>query len=384
VVDDPARQQVRLEVINPTCVKAIHKNEVGMIDYAVIEYYIHDPLFPDKANEYAKYTEVITPDYFRTYRNGEQFAYYVSPIGDPIAEWENEYGFVPLYHAMHNDVGMTWGANAYYGALQKINELNDIASIINDGARNQVRFPIAITGATSTQVSLGGSSNDTPAKDSLNVITLPADATIQALPPNINLADGLQTIQEILAELERDFPELSLHRIRDGGNLTAPGVKSAYSDAIARIQSAMVVYDTTLVEAQRGAIAIAGMRGYRGYEGFGMGVLYEDALDHNVKLRPVINDTLTQAERINLIAQVADNSANSVLLAELGLNEDEVEAIVQKSDNRMGMTYTSQLSQAPQEDLGLDPEQVGEANADSRIQDADLFSALQMMEAMDE
>lgn len=376
VVDDVKRGVVRMEVLDPTCVRHLEKDDAGVITRVVIEYYVANA---ERLGALDMYTEVITPEKYQTFRNGNLYDYYQNAMGEPIAEWDNDYGFVPVYHALNRDVGMLWGANVFYNSMQKINEINDIASILNDGARNQVRFPVVFSGAKANDVVLGGSSNDTPNKDALNAIYLPKEATVTPLVPNISLADGLLVIQEVLAELERDFPELALHRLREGGNLTAPGVKSAYSDAIARIQEAMSNYDATLVEAQRGALSIGAMRGYEGYQGLGMGI--DDVrFDHNIKLRPVIDDTLGKAERIALILQSADSTASSVLLPELGLSEEEVAQITEASNGRMGITYAGQLSMQneplPDDVNGDGAKQAVEG---SKVNAGDLASVLAMM-----
>ncbi len=371
VVDDVKRQQVRLEVLDPTCVRFMEKDETGAIAKIAIEYYVPDPL---NSSKWVTYTEVITPERYQTYREGVLFAYYQNLLGDPIAEWDNDYGFVPVFHAMHRDVGMVWGANPYYASIQKVNELNDLASIVNDGGRNQVRFPVAIAGAKAqSEVSFGSASNETPSRDALNALFLPEKATITPIQPNISLADGLQAIDGVLKELERDFPELALHRIREGGNLTAPGVSAAYSDAVAQIQEAMANYDATLVEAQRAALAIGGMRGYTPYQGLGLTSLLDDTLDHNIKLRPIIDDTLGKAERINLILQSAESVAGRILLGELGLNETEIGEVLANVDAKFGFYSALDMPRPP---IQVTPQQASQAQAGAELRLTDIVKMI--------
>jgi hypothetical protein len=323
IVDDIQAQQVRMEVIDPSKVKTVKRNPDGSIAFVELEYYIRNE------GKMALYCETITPDQFTTRIDGEITAIWQNGRGEPVAEWDNEYGFVPMVHVLHTDVGLAYGAPAAHGTLHKINELNDLASILNDGMRKQVNMPMVTIGGKVETVDYGTDRSgnavnraDTPQKDTVNVLNIPNEnATVLFPAPTISIADGLQNVINIESELEKDLPELALHRLRDGGNLTAPGVTSAFSDAIAKYQEARGNYDTGMVEAHKMAIAIGGMRGYKGYQGFNLMSIENGNLDHQISARPVINDTLSLKEQMELTLQAIAANVPKELYTKMGWSE---------------------------------------------------------------
>lgn len=329
IVDDIQAQQVRMEVIDPSKVKTVKRNPDGSIALVEIEYYIRNE------GKMVLYCETITSDTFTTKIDGEVEAVWQNGRGEKVAEWDNEYGFVPMVHVLHTDVGLGYGAPAAHGTLHKINELNDLASILNDGMRKQVNMPMVTFGAKVASVDFGTdrsanavNRDDDPKKDTMNALNFPETARAEFPAPTISIADGLQNIINIESELEKDLPELALHRLREGGNLTAPGVQSAFSDAIAKYQEARGNYDTGMVEAHQMGVAIGGMRGYKGYQGFNLMSLENGNLDHQISARPVINDTLSLKEQMELTLLAIAASVPKELYTKMGWSETVAQTLV--------------------------------------------------------
>lgn len=350
VIDDIQRGMVYIEPIDPRKIKSIETSPSGTIERVEIEYYVNH-------NDQLKlYTETITPDTFSTKLDKQPHAFHTNARGEMVDEWRNEYGFVPMVQVMHRDAGMLYGATPYYGSLHKINELNDLASILNDAARKQAQMPLIFKNVRATNQDLGSDNssnsvnrNDSPAKDSVTTLNITGDnADVVPLPPTLDLSSGLANIQAVLEEVERDLPELALHRMRDGGNLTAPGVRSAYDDAISRIREARGNYDSGLVEAQRMAVSIGGMRGYSGYEGFDLSSMVNGNADHMIAQRPVINETLSTSEQVTLTLQAMVSNAPSAVYQKLGWAEGDVEELVasQQAQSNMFMLAQSTTGQA--------------------------------------
>jgi len=339
IIDNTTARRVRLEVVDPRKIKHIEKDDAGDIVYAVIEYRRQPPGRPDAPSEL--YTETITQESFSTQLDGKPAAVHTNGQGDGVQEWANDYGFVPLVHTAHRDIGLAFGAVPYSATLHKINELNDFASIVNDGGRRQVQMPLVSTGVRG-DVTIGADqsrnptdTSDTPKKDEVAIINLPGkDATLTSIAPSINLADAAVIINMILEELERDNPELTLHRIRQGGNLTAPGIRGAYDDGASRIIDARTSYDSGLVRAHKMAVAIAGFRGYDGFEDYALESRDNDDTKHNIGDRPIIGDTLAKNEKISLTIQAAGSPAAEVVLEEMGYSKDAIDRVTGAADEQ--------------------------------------------------
>jgi hypothetical protein len=405
VVDDIQHEHIRIEAVDPAKVKKIEKESDGTITYAEFEYYIRDT----DTGFNRLYREVVTPELFQVFTRQEvrvngllvgfeniPFSYHTNGRNEVVSEWANDYGFVPLVHVQHTDMGLMFGAPAVHGVLNKINELNDLASVVNDGMRNQVQLPLvtinAILGTLdfgsdqSTNTTADNSSIDTPRKDTMKVLNISGDgADLKALPPTINIADALQNIINIQNEIENDLPELALHRIREGGQLTAPGVRSAYDDAIARFQEARGNYDTGLVAAQKMALAIGGSQGYDGYGGFSLLSLKDGSLDHQIANRPVISDTLGLDEQINLTLQALSRNAPRSIYLKMGWSDDEADEFIasgQTSRNQfmLGMSKPQpDVASAPPNDPNATPDDAFRAKQDTAVNQNDLMNANQLL-----
>lgn len=381
IVDDIQTGIVYIEPVDPRKVKSIETDSKGSITRIIFEYYMR----VGKDNK--KYTEIVTPELFQTFLDDEPAALNTNGRGEDVAEWRNEYGFVPCVHVPHRDVGMTYGGNAWYTVMHKINELNDLASIQNDGARRQVQMPLFGFGISHGNVDVGSDNSqqtydrsDTPRKDTQTLLNYNKDGRIEAIAPVLDLANSMGLINEILAEIERDLPELSLHRLRDGGNVTAPGVRAAYDDAIARIQEARGNYDAGLVEAQKMAIAIGGMRGYDGYSGFNLMSLERGDLDHYIEDRPVINDTMSSSEMISMTLQAMASKAPRTVYTKIGWSDSDADEILEAQESSTAsfmQNFTPPQDETPPEA----PQDAVNNNNASMVSEADILAADEMVAA---
>ena len=317
VADDVEARKVRLEVVQPYKVQALDVDGAGNVTAATLEY-----LREDDGGEYT-YKLEIDKALFKSYRNGKD-----------DDEWPNLYGFVPLVQVQHRDVGMGWGTYAFHGSEAKIDEVNDAASVLNDGVRKMVTPPLAITNATAqTTVTTGADGTKTPGqglKDETPILYLPKDAIVTYLTMPINVADATANVQALLEELERDMPELAMHRLRQISRPTAPGVKAAFDDAITRVEETRSLYDDGYVRAQKMAVSIGGFRGYEGFEGFDLNSYAAGDMEFYVRGRPVIQDSLAKTERITAFQQAASLSGpyQRFILQELDVPETDIQEAI--------------------------------------------------------
>jgi Phage portal protein, SPP1 Gp6-like len=323
VVDDRDHGRVRMEVLDPRKIKYIERDDVGNIKRAIIEYMDYDesqPLTPNSTpqNKPYMYTETIDDESFKTYRDGQPYAYYEDADGHLVPEWENEYGFVPLVIAQHRNYGLEWGGSAYSNTTSKIDELNDAASLLNDQVRKAVQT-IWWAAGVSKGTDLAAS---TDKRDEVPMVYAPEGSQPHAMVAPIDITAAIKNLEEMLAEIERDLPELSLHRLRDRGQLTAPGVRAGYSDAIDRVADARANYDDALVRALQMSVAMGGFNRYEEFRPYSLEQYQESALDFTIADRPVIDDQLSEMETVQFLIQTG--APSPAIWERMGYNDEQI------------------------------------------------------------
>lgn len=404
VVDDIDRQQIRIEPCDPAKVKRIETDADGTITYIEFEYYIRD--MDSNGHGFNRlYREIITPEMFKIetrqnmYMNGvhigtmiEPYAAYRNGRNELVSEWANDYGFVPVVHVQHRDMGLTFGASASHGILHKINELNDLASILNDGMRLQVHLPLVFKNAKVTNADFGSDSStnptnqvDNPKKDTMRVLNITGqDTDVIQLSPTIDIANGLQNIESIEVEIERDTPELTLHRLREGGQLTAPGVRSAYDDAISKFAEARGNYDTGLVTAQKMALIMMDIRRYDGAPRVYARDLYDERINHSIGKRPIISDTLSLSEKLTITLQGMSQSAPQVFYEQAGWSETEADDFMQTADAQrnqfmLSSPFQQRAELQPADDTEATPQDAFDTRQNGSVNATDLMEADRML-----
>lgn len=278
VVDDLRSEQVRLEVIYPGEVVDMQLDSRGNVIYWLQEYQSQG----DDGSPFM-YGLEITKETFTTFKDGQEFSY---DDGNPGASWPNEYGFVPCVWVKHKNSGSDLGLCAYHHALPKINDLNELASHLSEQVKKMVHVQWLIAGAATPSVGEFESGS--------KIWTVPqSDAKPYSLNDNLDITAVVGLIVSRIEELEKDFPELTFHTIKDSmgssGDTPARAVRMAMHDAIAQIEEARVAYDSGLVRAQKMALSIGGFRSYRGFEPFDLEADFlEGRLDHQIGVREVI------------------------------------------------------------------------------------------------
>lgn len=355
VVDDRVSEKVRLEVVDPRKLKEVKLDEVGNVQYAVFEY----PVLEEGSDKEFIYREEIDKEQFRTYKDGELFGYYLNGDGDSMSEWANEYGFVPVRLAAHKDVGLTFASTSFNASLSKIDETNDLASQIHDGIRKTVNAPWGVSGEYQMSTNAKGekkATSNADQRDEQPFIKLPKDATAIPLMMPLDIPGYIQALKELISELERDIPQLSLQRIRDrGGDVSGVAVKNMYSDASDLIIETQGNYDSGMVAAVQMAISIGGLRRYSSFETFNLNSYNKGDLDFTVKERPVFADEFSRRERVDLLLAAADSPALTIIMRELDYSEDQITEVARNVADReaaamRGLADAAFGSAAPEDD----------------------------------
>lgn len=373
LVDDRERRRVRMEVLHPGKIREAQFDEVGNVKSVIIEYErTEDPDVSamqagkfgvkEQGRKSYVYTEKIDREKFQTFKNGEPFPYFNDANGNPVAEWDNEYGFVPLVIASHKQTGLQWGANAFHNALRKIDEINDAASLINDQVRKSVNLIWYFAGVRQTSEITTNTvdAEGRPRKDVVPALYGPADSQPFPMVGNLPIDQALNNMREMLLELERDMPELSLQRIREGGSgMTAPGVRSGYSDAIGRIEEAQGNYDHALIRASQMGVSMGGYNGYDGFQGFTLDSYDRGDLDFWVKPRPVIADELTKQERVTALQGAGSQPVPmlKLILRELDYDDKTIEDTTAEIEAEKERNTTAALRGFSQGVFGQDDEE---------------------------
>lgn len=328
LVDDRVSQMVNLEVLHPGKIHSVERDSQGWITYARIEYEqrVIDLTTGDTQSTYT-YREDITPTEFRTFKDDKPFAYFQDALGRTVHTWRNDYGFVPLEVAQHLNVGLGWGVASFFYAIPIIDEINDAWSILNDSQRKAVNIIWAYFNKR-TDLELTMSK-----RDNVPMIFLGAEGKPPfPMVPNIDITGAAGNIDRLNIQLGRKLPELQLNELRQSSNATAPGIRAVWSDAIDRVVQVRGSYDGSLVRLNKMGVLMGAMGNYPGFEAQrGIRLLADERLEHEIAERPVIEDSLSQQERITAMQAVAniDNPELArAILEELDLKASAIDAIV--------------------------------------------------------
>ena len=358
VIDERHKERVRLELLDPGIFKDVTFDAVGNVIACIIEY--QDT---DEAGKEFTYREEIDKEWFFTFKNNEPFGFVQNSSGVFVAEWPNEFGFVPVSWARHRGTGFDFGMSAGQRILPKVDELSSIASRIHDQV-NKIVNPIYKAIGVKEDISLTLSGE----RDEIPFIQLPEDTDLLPLTSDLDISGAMEVLHEMLMEVERDTPELALHRIRAQGDITAPGVKAGFSDAIALYIEAMGNYDTALVNANMMALTMGGVRNYRNFESFGLGDFDAGNLEHGIQERDVIQDGITEHQRITFL--IEQKAPQSIIWRELGISEediDEAEKKEQTQDRSIAATIAEALQDGPEQGQSEEPiEEVAEPTVEGQ------------------
>jgi len=368
VVDDTEKERVYLENIHPGKLKDVTLDAFGNVKSYTIEEERGNPLNGTQA---VVYTEIVTN------QGGGTILYQTLLNSSPYdwtgngPEWLTGYGFVPLVVIKHNDVGLDWGWSELQPGRSKINEVDDIASKLSDQIRKTVNSPWFFSGVpkpdsspTTTETALIGDAalnRPQPGREELPILyaTNP-QAKAQALVAELDIAGTLEHIKEILAEIERDYPELKL--IADlqsaSGDISGRALRIAQGPAADKVLQRRVNYDDGLKRIQQMAIAIGGERGY--FKGFNLASYEAGDLDHEIGERPVFApDRLDELEIMEKEFTLGD-LPKLTRWRKLGFSEDDKENGIPKlmEDAEKGLKMAEEnMPQQPQQIPGQKPVQ---------------------------
>lgn len=353
--DDVKRKRVYLEAIHPATIKHID------VEYGNVKGYYIERVMPqsDKNAPEVIYGESAERDgedvVYQTFKNGQPFDW-----GNGASEWRQALGFVPMVMLQHVNVGETWGWSEIHAALSKVREVDDIASKTSDQIRKMVDAPWLFAGATAPDDKIKTTSgSSSPAAEAVadaysqegrqEIPTLygPVGATATPLVAPLNLESTINYIDRLNAELEKEFPELRYQFEKVTGDISGRALRIARQDTTTKMQERRTRYDAALVRAHQMAIAIGGMQGYVGYEGFDLGSYNAGKLDHEIGDRPVFaDDEMDKIETEKALWDAAGAATSEgvpleVFLTRQGWTEDEISKITGSEEYKARQTVAA-------------------------------------------
>lgn len=306
VVDDVAKGRVYLDIMYPGKFADIDVDQYGAIKGYTIQEMRPDPRGRRQGD--VTYTEIVGREgqnvVYSTFLNDKPYAWpeNVDRTGQAQSEWVEPYGFVPMVHIQHNNVGLPWGWSEIQPAISKMHEADDLASLISDQVRKSVaRTPWLLTGMRAPKSAvLEGSDATTakpePGREEDHWLFAPAGAEAKLMVSTLNLEHSLQHLVGVTQEIERDYPELS-NITQIAGDASGRALRVARQPIVAKVIQRRASYDGGLADAMRMALSIGGMRGYEGYQGIGLESYGQGALDLSIGERAVFeSDPLDQAD----------------------------------------------------------------------------------------
>lgn len=325
VATDLPAAKVRIEVLHPALIAELKTNAVGHAEFVAIEYDRQD----DPQAPPWRYRMEIDKGSFRTFRDGEPAAIHTDAAGRQVAEWDNPYGFVPIATAKSLDIGQVFGATSFHATLPKIEEACDLASILHDQIRKAITAPWYLAGVRDLkelreQTATAGESDEAE-RNSVPVILGPEGSRAEQMIAHLDIPGAVQALERTLEEIEDEIPQLSLNRLRrSGGDLTYPGITTAYDDAISRIQEFRGNADAALLRALQMGISIGAAHRFEDFQGFTLDSYRQGALDFRIDERPVIRQALSTKEEIELLIQA--DAPSEWVWKKLGYEDAEIAA----------------------------------------------------------
>ena len=282
------KTQVQIEVHHPGDLAECDFDRNGDVVYAKWEYTAEE-----RDERGAKvsflYREIATPDMFYMFKNGKPFDYAGNQYGGPLSSYANPYGFVPAVVTRHKLTGQAWGMPCFHHVIDKVDDVNDLASHLGDQIRKAVHPQWVSFG---TKAGSGMERSD-------KVWHHPnPTGKIQALVEDINIADCASEIQNRLREIEQDCPELKVYQVDQ--EMSGRALRLMFGDVVDRVTEARGQYDAALVRADEMALKI----------GAKMGLWGAVNLTHAIGDRPILpvdesEELLLETQRLSLEQQRA-------------------------------------------------------------------------------
>lgn len=260
--------------------------------------------------------------------------------------------FIPIVHTPFRDVGEPRAVGCFVPVLDKIDEVNRIASRLHQmGFRNARTVwaslrtgndasgrplpgvDVGSTFATATARSRNGSAVTGPAQTSEAVetfIDLPGATDLKPLVPQLPYDALLEIVRDQMKEIANDLPEIRWYDVSEqGSDLSSRALRLMLAPAVARAEEARGNAETGLVRENQMALSMAQAIGLFG----GIGTYENGDFEHSFEERDIfpLNDLdKAEADRSRAQAVQAYSAAGVPLALSLVDVLDKTEADARK------------------------------------------------------
>lgn len=338
IVDDVQRKRVYLSLLHPGTIEYVEKDPFGNVKgYGLKE----ERPDPRKDVGTVIYAERVSRSgdlvVYETFLNGEPYAWpdNLDRTGTPVAYWTEPYGFVPLVVIQHNDVGLEWGWSELHPIRAKVQEADELASMLSDQVRKTIDPLWLMKGMKKATLTMSSADATTdrpqPGREEIQAIwNVPTDGEAEAMVAKLDLESVLRHLDTIIAEIERDVVELGSDIHTAAGDASGRALRVARQPVVAKVTQRRANYDDAMVAAHQMAVAIGG---FRGYYPFGLDSYAVGDLDHTIADRPVFEEDALDKIEIDAAFWKAAGEAGkagvplAAYLKESGWDDERIAAI---------------------------------------------------------
>lgn len=315
--------------VKPKYVTELEEDERGFLTYIRIDVPAGDK----------NHTEVWSKE-----QGGQRIWKHKQPLGKPLKDLgeptevhtfqELGFDFIPIVHAMFQDVGEDRGVACFKHALDKIDEANRQATrlhqilfrwnkptqAITANAMDQQGKPLPPPQLTNRDGATVASGEELETGDD-DLFQLPGMSKLEQMVPDLKYADALAILNAQMTEIARDLPEVLYFELQDKGDLAGIAVQRLLGPAIDKVLEARGNAESALVRANMMAMTIAKQHGLEDFKD--LGDFESGALAHTFAEREVI--ALSPAEKAEIIK--ADGEAGiplEISAKHNGFSDDEI------------------------------------------------------------
>lgn len=237
--------------------------------------------------------------------------------------------FVPIVYQPFRDDGGGRGSGAYSAQLDKIDEANRQATRL---AQILFRYNRAVWALVTDGKDAAGKPlpppqlGETVTVEDDSLMVLPPGSDVKSMVPAIDYVAALSVLQDQVAELTRDLPELAYYDLRDVRELSGRAVRFLLDDLISRVIEARGNAESGLIRAQEMAMTVGKNLGLSDFAA--LGEWEAGALAHRFLDRPILPpDDKEVAE----IVEIYSRSGASVFAAAkaAGMTDEDANQLAQ-------------------------------------------------------
>jgi hypothetical protein len=355
--DTGSEGRVYLEAINPVNVTEFTTDERGFLTYIRIDsqYQVRK----GKTPTWMTHTEIWSKpgNVFRSWEHEQGVDIDLDRLGTPDRQDAiSDFGidFIPIAYAQLRDIGEDRGVGAFTLALDKVDEVNRLATslhqklfryggvdwVVTANAQDKDGRPIPPPRVDGTSASgTTPSGNQVINVGSDRVWRMPGLSRVDSMVPNVNYVAALDILNAQLRDLEADCPEMAYDRVVDlPGEASGRAIRLRLDAAISRLLEARGNLEGCLARADMMALTLAAKAGLTGFTDLGD---YEAGdFEHSFSPRDVIashdleDANARKARAEAAAAEIAVGVDTSRAIQNMGYSEEDADEWAEASESK--------------------------------------------------